>query len=439
MSMTGTISQGGRQSSQGATSGTSAMPLLARNPKSVWARSAELRDYVYAKVEDGCRDAGTQALVNKSRDIVYPAWVSLEAWLPAGAPGATRRRFLTITIDPKPYMTFEYELTIRCNRDGEIKIYGPYEPHAADSARAWASYMLDHGPEPSKTAFRLRKLPWEFWYPRNKVTRLSYDLVALGALGGIGVAILGGFLQTIPGLGIILTLGGLIGAGVCFFVARKRRKVVINAGQPVAEPRSLRLADSWQTMLYDLGGNWENVRERLFRRLADGRAFNIEPRLENISYLTADGKQEREQLVLSQGRGLVFCHIYQYGNDLFIGWVAHLNHGRWVETTLASGFDSTLQLPSEIKTVAPGSSLVTEYDLIDLNSLTEWVHSRVVKVIKQVLAEHKLDQEIDFKIVRGERQSLLRESDDRKRSMFSRGAPVDDRDQPQSFSTGPAS
>jgi hypothetical protein len=35
----------------------------------------------------------------------------------------------------------------------------------------------------------------------------------------------------------------------------------------------------------------------------------------------------------------------------------------------------------------------------------------VVQVLKQIMAEHKLDQEIDFKIVRGERQSLLRDQE----------------------------
>jgi hypothetical protein len=60
-------------------------------------------------------------------------------------------------------------------------------------------------------------------------------------------------------------------------------------------------------------------------------------------------------------------------------------------------------------------------DLIDLNSLTEWAHARIVQVLKQVMAERKLDQEIDFKIVRGERQSLLHEEKPRiAKRLFSR-------------------
>jgi hypothetical protein len=171
-------------------------------------------------------------------------------------------------------------------------------------------------------------------------------------------------------------------------------------------------------MANGLGGYWGEVRDRLFHRLSEGVAVNIQSRLEDISYLTPDGKQERKQLVLSQGRGTVFCHVYPYGEDLYIGWDAHLNYGQWVEAALDSGYDPKLGSPAVIKTVIPGISRVTEYDLIDLNSLTEWTHSRFVQLIKQVMAEHSLDQEIDFKILRGERQSLLRDQETKKKRPF---------------------
>ena len=89
---------------------------------------------------------------------------------------------------------------------------------------------------------------------------------------------------------------------------------------------------------------------------------------------------------------------------------------------MATGFDKTLHVPAVINTVVPGTARATEYDLIDLNSLTEWTHSRIVQVVRQVMAERKLDQEIDFKIVRGERQSLLRDQQAPViKRLFSRG------------------
>ena len=196
---------------------------------------------------------------------------------------------------------------------------------------------------------------------------------------------------------------------------------------PIAEPRTLRLADSWSTMANQLGQEAQILSDRLFKRLSEGQTWNIQARIENTSYITPDGKQERQQLVLSQGRGLVFCHIYPYGDDLFIGWDAYLNYGQWAERAVRSGFDAKLRSPVVINTVTPGIARATEYDLIDVSSLTEWVHSRVVQALKQVMAEHKLDQEIDFKIVRGERQSLLRDQGQSgRRPLFSRANPAEE-------------
>lgn len=415
----------------------SAMPILTRDPKSVWAKSAQVRNWIYDKVEESCNNLGIEALVNKSNDFVYPAWVSLEAWLPAGAPGATHRLFCTFSIDPKPHSQFEFELTVRCDRDGKRKIYGPYQPVAGNHVDEWVRYILDKAGKPSINRLRIRKHPWQLWYPKNKAPRIGYDFIAMGGVVGLVIAWMGLSVASAgPLIAAIVVLAGLGVAGACFYMRWGRRKAVINAGQPIAQPRTLRIVDSWQTMINDLGRNWESVRTKLFRRLADGQAFSIEPRLENISYLTPDGKQERQQLVLTQGRGLVFCHVYPYGDDVYIGWEAYINYGQWVERQLVSGFDQNLGMPTVINTVTPGIARVTEYDLIDLNSLTEWAHSRIVQVIKQLLAEHKLDQEIDFKILqRGERTSLVNHSEmQTRRPLFRRGATSDPSGGPSTFS-----
>jgi hypothetical protein len=160
-------------------------------------------------------------------------------------------------------------------------------------------------------------------------------------------------------------------------------------------------------MAVGLGQDLATVREQLRVRFAEGAAQGIAQRPEDISYITPDGKQERQQVVLTQGRGIVYCHIYAYGDDLFIGWDAHLNYGQWAETTVVRGYDPRIGRPVIVNTVVPGTARATEYDLIDLNSLTEWAHARVTQVAKAAMLERRLDQEIDFKIVRGERQGLV--------------------------------
>jgi hypothetical protein len=48
-----------------------------------------------------------------------------------------------------------------------------------------------------------------------------------------------------------------------------------------------------------------------------------------------------------------------------------------------------------------------QFDLMDLNSLTELVHRRIERELKAILKEKAIDQEIDFKIIRGDRDRAL--------------------------------
>jgi hypothetical protein len=397
----------------------SAMPFLRRDAKSVWTRAADLRDQMYDTLAATCHELNIVALVNKSIDFVYPAWVSLEAWLPASGPEATYRMFASFQITPKPHSRYEFEVKVQWERDGKKKSKGPFMQMGDAAVAEWARFLLEKGPKPKTRKYRVRVFPWQLWYPKNKVTGLGYNMpnVISIALVAIGMVLI----QSVPLAGVIFIMLGVIG----LYLSGRRRKITVNAGRPIAEPRTLRLADSWSTMANQLGQEWQGFRDRLFKVLAEGQSWNIQARVENISHITPDGKQERQQLVLSQGRGIVFCHIYPYGDDLYVGWDAYLNYGQWAERAIASGYEAKLQSPVVINTVTPGVARATEYDLIDVSSLTEWVHSRVVQVLKQIMAEHKLDQEIDFKIVRGERQSLLRDQEkQRRRPLFSRANPT---------------
>ena len=77
------------------------------------------------------------------------------------------------------------------------------------------------------------------------------------------------------------------------------------------------------------------------------------------------------------------------------------------EQTVASGIDKASGDPVGISRVVPGTQPLTEYDLADLSCLMEWTHAQVVKLLKQLTAEKKIDQEIDFSIQRAERQKVV--------------------------------
>ena len=189
---------------QGQVMAIDAMPLLQRDPSNIWARAAEMRDDIYSMVEASCRDLGIKALVNKSIDFVYPAWVSLEAWFPTGSPGATRRCFGTILIEPKPYSKYEFEVTIQSDRSGKKEQFGPFAPLSQADIAAWVRYFfvrtaqpqsqspvgplgrlrqalaaiwvgytLDRKAQPQWRATRIRKRESDFLAEKNEVARLK--------------------------------------------------------------------------------------------------------------------------------------------------------------------------------------------------------------------------------------------------------------------------
>ena len=66
------------------------------------------------------------------------------------------------------------------------------------------------------------------------------------------------------------------------------------------------------------------------------------------------------------------------------------------------------------KRVVAGFHQLNEYDISDSNFLTEWLHEIVSREIKLNMAEHKIDQEIDFTIQRESRKDALNKPGDRE-------------------------
>jgi hypothetical protein len=218
------------------------------------------------------------------------------------------------------------------------------------------------------------------------------------------------------GLGFLLLLLGLTG----IFVAYRRPMLVRNSGRPVEEPRHLRYLDAWQTVLFDAHADAGLVKRRVLELCNVPQEKQLAMAVERIWYWGLDGKIEREQIVLRRGRGVVYCQIYGYGSDLYVGWDAHLNVGTWLEKTVASGIDRKSGQRVRLTTVTHADQPTTEYDLADLNCLLEWTHAQVTKVVKQYTEERKIDQEIDFTIIRGDRQYTTRGADGKRKSLKDR-------------------
>lgn len=375
-----------------------ARPIIPRNDTNLWTRAEKVRDELYGLFSEACQRHGLDALLLRSGPYVFPAWVKFEAWKPQEDSATTERSSALITIEPKPYHTVEFELAVTYTVKKRTRSVQRVVPFGEAQVRALVDHLVSDGPAPRFERFR--EAPFQFWRINNKVEGLRSDVLAVV----MAICIVLGFLtMALPPVGLLLWAG----AAFTYFRMRKRRWIVRNDGKPDGEPRSLIRVDSWQTVLFGLGDDSALVRDRFLAALQTGLNQRCRFHSERVWYWGLDGKEEREQWVLTAGRGIVFCQIYAFGQDLYVGWDGHLNRGQWVEQTVASGIDKASGDPVGISRVVPGTQPLTEYDLADLSCLMEWTHAQVVKLLKQLTAEKKIDQEIDFSIQRAERQKVV--------------------------------
>ena len=163
--------------------------------------------------------------------------------------------------------------------------------------------------------------------------------------------------------------------------------------------------DSWQALVTELGPDARKVKDEVSAALGasqDGARLSNE----KIWYRDIDGKVEREQLVVTFRRAIAFIHIYADGNDLYVGWDAHVNGGTWIEQKVGTGRDPKTGAFCELRTIAAGWQTPVEFDVFDGNTLIERVHAAVTKTVRRTMADRKIDQEIDFQILREKREGI---------------------------------
>lgn len=391
-----------------------ALPILERRGDSIWTRAEQVRDGLYKTLQQACAEAGVDALVLKSPPFVQPAWVKFECWVPQQGEGKalTERASAVVSIDPRPFHRYEFVFKVEIDDRGKTRVEHDLMQFAAADGVAVVQWLLRRGPKPSFRPLRLRRHPLQLWRPRNKVDAFGTDGAAFAPavplIAGLA-ALVYGIQQPYDGEPIIALAAFLLVTGFVFWRLLARRQTLVrSAGRPAGEPRELVRVDSWQTVVTGLGPDARRLLERFAKVLRHPPTKEFRARLERIWHWGLDGKEEREQLVLSLGRGMFFVQIYAYDKELYVGWDAHLNVGQWMEKVLGKGIDRQSGRLAVVNTVVPAVQKVSEYDVTDLSCLIEWAHAKLSAEVKHLMEERKIDQEVDFKILRGERQDLLR-------------------------------
>jgi hypothetical protein len=382
--------------------GKDSYPAIPRTGAGIGPRLEQARDEVYRWLEAYCAAKGIEPSLLKSTPYSPEVWVSCHMWAPED-PGrtSTDRSKLHVKIYGAPFHRYEilYEVTISigfgskiCTRICELR--------QRDIERLMDLVLtgnLNSLKWNSMGLARLRSAPWQFWLPKNKVVGLDYTFVDV-----VTLLTAVGFIAAATVYGIPLALGCWIAAVIIKVRRARRRWRFQNEGKPLQEPRTLRRFDSWQTLIFDLGREVGLTKQEILSELRKGAVSGFDITTETIWYFGVDETEEREQLVARFRRGIAFIQVYAYGDDMFVGWDAHMNEGAWVEKEVARGLQQGRFV--SLRTIEPGRQPLTEYDLFDTNCLVEWVHGAVSKVVRRQMAYHKIDQEIDFSIIRADRK-----------------------------------
>lgn len=371
--------------------------IIPRNSTNSFTRAEALRDQLYERIERECQRAGLQVIGYKSHDQSGTVWLRFDYMLPQDTENLSLRASLKIMIERFDYHRFEHVYTLDVTQGIKAKTRIGYIELTDPDIRALNSYLSAGGTFPSLASRRIRMWPLQLWRPPNKVDQLRPDWLTIAAALGIIIVI------PIPFGPLLAIVGGLL----LWRFTRTRRTYILTTGKPLHDPRQLVRMDSWQTTIDKLALRNDEVREALIERLRSSADKGIQIQQEHIWYPGVDGKVERQQVVCTFRRAIGFLHLEPYGNDLYVGWDSHVNCGTWVEETLARGVDRESGKLVVANRVVPGWQAPNEYDITDVNYMTEWLHAAIVRVVRLKIEEHRIDQEIDFTIQRESRKAAL--------------------------------
>lgn len=376
---------------------TDVRPIIPRVSQGVFQRTDLACDQIYGHATEALSRKGFNGHVLRARSLSHPSWVAIELWIPIQDDLLlTQRSSATVRISAMPYHRFEIVYDVEFDRCGRKSLIKGLNGFGLKEVEATVAYLVGEGPKPAFSNHQLRRRWWELWKPENKPSALSRDWLRLipYVLGGLG------FLSN---LGHLLFWGGAI---VVAWLLWRRPRMVRTSGRPMAEPRILVPIDSWQTVVFGGGPVVDQLRQHFVERLNKPMSGQLRWSPEQIWYWSLEGTIEREQIVLRLNRAIVFVHFHQHESALYVAWDAHLNRGQWVEKDLFQGIDRRSRQLAVIRVVEQGEQQLTEYDLTDVNCLLEWTHAQITQLVKQLMKELQIEQELDFKIIRGERKGV---------------------------------
>lgn len=409
-----------------------ARPVRPFSPSTPWNEAVARRNIFTDRIRQTLAISGVDALIFESEDGDYPPWVRLEAWTKAGKDNASNRASLSITVNVRPYGITPLVASVTLTR-GVRKFEGfEWPDFTLEDVEDWTRCALAlHGKPRKCKPFRngLRRLiasalPFMSKPHANPIDRaykqsLPQQFAVFAAWLGLMACAFAGLL----GLSVAMTsdareepllassIAAAIAIGLGLWLRRRARpeKRAVAAGwQPLFDPRSTALVDSWHAVIAGLGTDYDVVRARLVARLQADQG-DVVCREETYGHRLPNGFELRNRFVIAKHQAYVYVHFYRFGEDMFLGWQAFLNWAQWGETAAVS---QKVELGREVefRELERTFYVPSHVDIVELNALSERVHRKLERELRAILKEKAIDQEIDFKVIRGDRESALDKS-----------------------------
>lgn len=415
-----------------------ARPILPVSDQSRWNWAADSRDQVAARIEQSLAALGLQGWLRKSQPGEYPLYVAVDVWrhlAETGLTGTFDRSHLKVTIQVEPYRVHPVIYTAELSRH-QKKYEATYWAMPHDELDEMVAYLVRGGKKPAYFKSRVPliarivasfvPLPMLKEYENELIEEAKpKHLTGPTVLGWMGaMAVLAGFGQAFAnadaysyyddtGRAQMIGIGlfGLVIVGFAIWLSRRRPVYEAVAKQPVRTPRREFRIDSWQVSVPEAGNEFDSFKSRIadaLKQMDPGLEFSIEI----YQSLTPRGFEERERLVITKGQGNVHVHVQPFGRDAFVGWDSYLNWARWSET---SPISTVIREGNRIeyKSLVVGDHVPTKFDLMELNALAETSHRNIVREIKAFLKEKEIEADLDFQIIRGDRNRALTEGNEK--------------------------
>jgi hypothetical protein len=407
-----------------------AYPVLPVAADSLWDNAALERDRIAQRLEDAFLQRGIEAWVVRSKPGEYPPAVSVDSWVQRDEDSRSAlldRGSIAISIQVDPYRVHALTYRVVLRRHARSLDATDWQL-SDDEIRECVNGLLDGGRKP--TFFRPR-LHWFFrlvglFLPFGPFVRRNrlIDAVRVGrwtmprALLAVGAGAALTAVAAAPSDDFGLDEAGTnqlvaIAVGVLAFLAAAfivwRRPVLDSVPkQPPRTPRRELRIDAWHVSVPGAGEGFEAFRQRLLRALGPADP-SIHVSNEIHERVGPRGLEARERVVLSKGQATLHVHIYPYAGDAFVGWESHINYLRWGEgDVVASNVRNGCKI--KYRTLDVAVHVPNDFDLIDVDVLAETTHRNLVREVKLFLKERELEADLDFSIIRGDRNAATLES-----------------------------